>query len=210
MNEWPATDEWSAPELSAVYDPPRVPGSPEDDLARWKSASPSELRERQDWMERYAAELAAEGVYVSWPSPPGVIRYFAIDDQRAEALLRKRCGEQTELQLLGASRRVLRPHPFGSWLADGESLHVFYALPPNGEEAGGHVAAELDDCVIVALSIVDWLGAKTLMGGFRPLHATVSLEAALGDRPVIDNFDNRVRPHWKTAAKTPRPRAQDL
>jgi hypothetical protein len=64
--------------------------------------------------------------------------------------------------------RVLRPHAFGSWLADGQLLHVFYGLPHNGEEFAGVTVAERDDFVIVALSIVDWLGNKTLIGGFTP------------------------------------------
>lgn len=133
-----------------------------------------------------------------------------MDEKRGAALLRQRCGEETPLHYLGASLRGRRPHRFGSWSADGRSLHVFYALPRNGEEAGGAVVAEREDCVIVSLTIVDWLGAKTLIGGFRPSHATVPLAAELGERRVIDNHANLVRPHWKTAAKTSLPRPQDL
>jgi hypothetical protein len=64
--------------------------------------------------------------------------------------------------------------------------------------------------VIVSLMIVDWLGNKTLIGGFTPCDTTVTLNSELGDRAVIDNFDNHARPHWKTAAEVTLPRPQDL
>jgi hypothetical protein len=159
-------------------------------------------------MDRHARELGAEGIYVSGHSASGALLYFALDEAGAETALRQRCGEQTTLRYLGASREVLRPHPVGSWLAEGKALHLFHGLPHNGEEAGGCVIAERNECVIVALSIVDWLGAKTLAGGYRPSHATVALSAALGSRQVIDNFDNRVRPHWQSVAETAAPRQQ--
>jgi hypothetical protein len=91
---------------------------------------------------------------------------------------------------LGASRHVLAPHPFGSWLANGNLLHVFYGLPHNGEQPAAGVFTELGDSVIIALMIRDWRGAKTLRGGFSPAHVTLELKAPLGDRIVIDNFDN--------------------
>jgi hypothetical protein len=53
--------------------------------------------------------------------------------------------------------------------------------------------------VIVALSIVDWRGAQTLVGGFIASHTNVQLRAPLGDRVVIDDSENRSRPHWTPA-----------
>ena len=53
--------------------------------------------------------------------------------------------------------------------------------------------------MIVALTILDWRGAKTLIGGFIPSHATVRLDSPVGDRVVIDDAENRARPHWKQA-----------
>jgi hypothetical protein len=47
----------------------------------------------------------------------------------------------------------------------------------------------------VSLTIKDWRGAKTLVGGFIASHATVQLREPLGDRSVIDGADNRARPH---------------
>ncbi len=185
-----------------MYAPPPTPALEEDDAASWERVSPSELRERQLWVERHAEELATHGIYVSGHTACGALLYFALDEAGADAELRRRCEKPTTLQYLGASREVLRPHPFGSWLDEGTTLHLFYGLPHNGEHAGGCVIAERDDCVIAALSIVDWLGAKTLAGGYRPSHATVPLSAPLGSRQVIDNFDNRVRPHWRSAAQT--------
>ena len=64
--------------------------------------------------------------------------------------------------------------------------------------------------MIVALTILDWRGAKTLVGGFTPLHATVKLRSPLGARAVIDNSENSARPHWTAAAAINLPRPQDL
>jgi hypothetical protein len=203
-------DEWPGPELKAVYDPTRSSPPARDDPALLRTMAPEELRERSVWRRRNARELAEQGVYVVPHSASGAIEYFALDQGRAEQLLRERCSDGAELRYLGASMLVLHPHPFGSWLADGRSLHIFFGLPHNGEEFAGCTVAERDDRVIVALSIVDWLGAKTLIGGFTPSHAPLTLDAELGGRPVIDNFDNRVRPHWKAAAQIPLPRPQDL
>lgn len=74
----------------------------------------------------------------------------------------------------------------------------------------GTLVTEREDCVLVSVTIVDWLGNKTLVGGFIPQFATVTLDTELGARPVVDCFDNRARPHWRTAAKIPLPRSQDL
>jgi hypothetical protein len=55
---------------------------------------------------------------------------------------------------------------------------------------------ETESIVLVALTILDRRGAKRLIGGFTPSHATVRLAHPLGDRVVIDDAHNRVRPHW--------------
>ena len=146
---------------------------------------------------RDAAELASLGVRVR-PLPGGELLYVSADQKRAEQLLRDRFGADVTLDYLGASLRTLRAHPFGSWLAEGCALHLFYALGHNGEEPGGCVIVERDDCILVSLSIVDWLGPRTLVRGFTPSHATVTLQGDPCDRPVVDCFDNRVRPHWTT------------
>lgn len=75
-------------------------------------------------------------------------------------------------------------------------LHVFYGLQHNGERPGSCQAFEDDNAVVVSLTVSDWHGAKTLIGGFTPSHATVELSRPLGDRVVIDDSANRVRPHW--------------
>ena len=201
--------EWPAPELKAVYEPTRSSAPARDPGALWGTVGSEELRARSELRERHEQELGEHGVYISFAAS-GAIEYFAFDQGHAEQLLRERCTEGTELRYLGASMRVLCPHPFGSWLADGRLLHVFYALPRNGAQFAGCAFAQRADCVIVALSIVDWLGWKTLIGGFTPSHATVTLDAELDARPVIDNFDNHSRPHWKITAQIPLPRPQDL
>lgn len=196
--------------MLAVYDPTRVPAPAAEREVDWADVPAEELQARQEQLQRHQAELAAEGVFIFDYTAGGRLRYFARAPDIAQRLLRERFGDDVELMYLGASRRALRPHPFGSWLVEGPALHVFYGLPHNGERFAGCIAAEEPDCVIVSLTIVDWLGAKTLIGGFKPSHATVTLQAELGERVVVDNFDNRPRPHWTAAAAVALPRPQDL
>lgn len=159
-----------------------------------------------------AEELAEQGVSLSHTGPGrnGLeIGYFATDFEGAEQLLRDRYGSFSTITYHGATRYRIREHPFGSWLAEGTQLHLFYGLPHNGEAPAGCTAVEREDTVIVSLTIRDWWGAKTLIGGFTPSHMTVELEGPLGRRAVIDNSENRARPHWTVAAKTKLPRPQD-
>ena len=52
-------------------------------------------------------------------------------------------------------------------------------------------------------SVLDWLGPKTLVGAFTPEHATVELAAPVAERVVVDNADNRARPHWTQVPPRP-------
>jgi hypothetical protein len=113
------------------------------------------------------------------------IAFYAWDQQEAERFLRDRYGASLILDYRGAGPHTFRAFPFASWLAEGDLLHVFYALAHNGERAGGCVAYED--------------GPKRLVGGFTPSHATMQLERPLGSRVVIDDHANRVRPHWTDA-----------
>jgi hypothetical protein len=147
--------------------------------------------------------LKAEGVFVtggSHDADGAQITYFAADQARAEALLRERFGDAIHPRYQGAGLHRFRPFPFASWHADGKRLHVFYALPLNGERPGGCLAHETDDSVTVALLIRDWRGWKTLVGGFTPAHATVALTRPLDGRVVIDDSVNQARPHWTVVA----------
>lgn len=72
----------------------------------------------------------------------------------------QRWGERfhqfAEFEYLGASRYAIRSQPFGSWLASGTDLHVFYALDHNGEQPAGCSVLEFDDKVVVSITIRDW------------------------------------------------------
>jgi hypothetical protein len=127
------------------------------------------------------------------------IAFYAWDQQEAEHFLRDRYGTGLILEYQGASSRTFRAFSFASWLAEGDLLHVFYALAHNGERPGSCLAWEDERSVVVALSIKDSRGPKHLVGGFTPSHATVQLERPLQDRVVIDDSANRVRPHWSEA-----------
>jgi hypothetical protein len=124
------------------------------------------------------------------------ISYLAWDQHAAEQILHQRYGTDVDLHYAGASTRTFRPFPFGSWLEEDDHLHVFYALHHNGERPGGCQAFEDDQSIVVALTINDSRGAKHLIGGFTPSHATVKLSRPVGHRVVIDDSANAVRPHW--------------
>ncbi len=121
------------------------------------------------------------------------------DDAAAVAAPRSRFGDGAKLNYRGASEHTFSPFPFASWHAEDDLLHVFYGSPRNGERPVGCRAFENDRPVVVALTIEDWRGAKTAIGGFTPSHATGRLSRTLGDRIVIDDSHNRVRTHWTLA-----------
>jgi len=168
---------------------------------------PAAMTERESTrlqQEVHAArsELADQGIFVTRHGH-GVdgfeVSYLAWDQAAAVAALRSRFGDGVKLNYRGASDHTFSPFPFASWLAEDDLLHLFYGLPHNGERPGGCQAFENDRAVVVALTIKDWRGAKTAIGGFIPSHATVHLSRPLGDRVVIDDSHNRVRSHWTSA-----------
>jgi hypothetical protein len=190
--------EWPGRTPEEIYMPPRPDA--DDVVAGSERFSDDELAAAHERLQADADALAHEGIrLMSFGRQDGrlAIEYCAPERERAEDILLDRYGGFATLAYQGASRWALRPQPFGSWLAEENRLHVFYGLGLNGERPGPCVAAECSDGVVVALSVLDWIGAKRLLGGFTPSHATVELAAPVGDRPVIDNAANRARPHWR-------------
>jgi hypothetical protein len=159
----------------------------------------AELRTRGREVAAQSQELAAEGIFLTRHGmgvDGFVIEYLAADFERADRVLQARFGDFATIRYQGASNHTFRSFPFGSWLSNEDQLHVFYGLPRNGERPEGCEAFETESAVIVSLKILDWRGAKTLVGGFIPSHATVQLRAPLITRAVIDDAENRSRPHW--------------
>lgn len=172
--------------------------------------SEREMTEFSRRLREAMGQLAEQGILISTmhPEPDAYkVNYFAADPARAERTLRERFGAFAAFEYLGASRYAIRPQPFGSWLASGNDLHVFYGLGRNGEQPASCSALEFDDSVVVAVLIRDLVGVKTLIGGFTRSHCTITLSRPLGDRAVIDNADNVARPHWTIAANTSRHRS---
>ena len=162
----------------------------------------AELRRRGEQVRIQSEQLAAEGIILtrSGSTVDGfVIDYLAADRVRAQRVMQERFGDFATVRYRGASHHTFTAFPFGSWLAEGNQLHVFYGLPRNGERPSGCQAFEAEVAVVVALFILDWRGAKTLVGGFTPAHASVKLQEPLGDRDVIDDAQNLARPHWTRA-----------
>jgi len=166
--------------MLAVYIPPPAAAQPGPfdssaaELAVWDQSALDD--------ESVSAELHPLGITLSLVHDGGVF-YFAVDPEFAERELRRLAGPNIPARWIGASTEGLRMCPFGSWLADGLTLHLFYALRLNGEQPGGCVIVERVDRVLVSLMIVDHQGATTLVGGFTPAHATVALRAEIGDVP---------------------------
>lgn len=181
--------------LSEVIEPDRlVIGSAE--------ASEREVRAREQEVRAQVEQLAEQGIFLTRHGT-GLegfeISYLAFDDERADRVLRDRFGDFATIHYDGASNHTFRPVAFGSWLAHEDQLHLFYGLPRNGERPAGGQVFETERAVIVAVMILDWRGAKRLIGGFIPSHATVQLRDPLGDRVVIDDAANRTRSHWTQA-----------
>jgi hypothetical protein len=177
------------------------------------SYSDRELRDLADTVSADSTGLAAQGIYITRYSrtPDGLdLGYYAADFEPADRLLQDRYGSFATIHYNGASRYAIREQPFGSWHAHEHRLHVFYGLHHNGEQPASATVVEREDSVIVSVTILDWRGMKTLIGGFVPSHLTVDLRQPLGERAGIDNSENRARPHWSEAAKIALPRPQDL
>jgi hypothetical protein len=156
-------------------------------------------RRLQEVARAQQSALAEQGIFLTM-SGQGIegfeIEYLAWHPSAAEVTLRQLFGDGVILRCRGASSRAFSTFPFASWHAEDEQLHVFYGLPHNGEGTGGCQASEDDGAVVVSLTIKDWRGAKTLIGGFTPSHATVTLARPFGKHVVIDDSANLVRPHW--------------
>ena len=166
------------------------------------TATEQDLRDLQQRVHEQSDDLKAHGIFLSMHGTTidgFKIEYQAWDPEAAEKTLRERFGAVPVLHWRGASNHTFKPFPFGSWLTEGHRLVVFYGLPHNGEAPGSCQAFEDETSVVVSLTIKDWLGAKTLIGGFTPSHATIDLARQLDDRVVIDASANRARPHWTKA-----------
>jgi hypothetical protein len=161
--------------------------------------SEREQRELCDRIENDVPGLAQLGIELSswWSDETGVqVQYFAADRDQAQRLLRGRWGPTVNPTWLGPSLLAEEPQPFGSWIAEGRRLTVFYPLHHNGARPGSCSAQELPDRVIVSLTILEPQGFQTAVGGFKPAHATIELAAPLGDRTVIDAAHDLPRPEW--------------
>jgi hypothetical protein len=122
------------------------------------------------------------------------LRYFAADREHARRTLSERYGPMLVSEWLGPSGLAEAPRPFGSWVADGSQLTVFYALAH--DRPGTCRAEEHADRVLVALSVLAPQGAVNGAFLWRPSHATVQLRAPLDQRLVIDAAENVPRPRW--------------
>jgi hypothetical protein len=162
--------------------------------------SREELNALGDRITEELNELEALGIDPSGiaPARDGVeFEYFATDRAEAERVLSSRYGPAVRPTRIGLSRVAEERQPFGSWVSEGTELTIFYPLPHNGEKPGTCTATELEDKIVVTLTILAQQGWQTLIGGYKPSHATVGLSRPVGDRTVIDSAHNAPRPRWR-------------
>jgi hypothetical protein len=167
--------------------------------ARYSQRELSEFQERVSQDQTMLADLGID-LHSSGPHHDGLhVDYFAADQPRAEALLRDRYGPMVIPNWIGSSAEVEEPQTFGSYISEGTTLTVFYALDINADRPGNCTVQEYADRVVVSLTILAWKGARTLVGGWRPSHASVELSRPVGDRTVIDAAAGVARPGWTSA-----------
>ena len=85
---------------------------------------------------------ARHGDYTARQDDGLTISFFSPDRERGERALTERYGAMIITEWLGPASIAEEPCPFGSWIADGRKLTVFYALPHNGERPGRCTASE--------------------------------------------------------------------
>jgi hypothetical protein len=68
---------------------------------------------------------------------------------------------------LGPEPFAEEPQSFGSWVADGRELTVFYPLNINGDRPGQCRAHEQPDCMMVTVTVRAPIGAVTAAAGFN-------------------------------------------
>jgi hypothetical protein len=145
-------------------------------------------------------ELAALGIDIaSTGVAHNCIRteFCAADPDRSLQLLTERYGPALRAVWLAGSRTAEIPKAFGSWVADGTQLTMFYGLHHNSERPGRVEFLELTEAVIVTVIVTRvMVGPVTAVGGYRPAHATVELEVPLGKRPVLDAAGSPARRRW--------------
>ena len=160
-----------------------------------------ELEALVDRMLTDLPELDAAGFQFAgaWGDPArGVVEVEIIggsDEAAAREYLAARYGDAVAVEWLGPHSHREVPHPFGSWVAEGRRIRVFFGLDHNGQRRGeARVAQETDERVVIALSRLQPVGLTTLIGGFRPQHADLDLREPVGERVVIDASAGVVRP----------------
>jgi Bacterial RNA polymerase, alpha chain C terminal domain len=184
----------------------------------------SELSAIEDRIRADEPELTAAGLrleYVWFGREGGGVVYVGViggSDERAIAeFFAARYGEAVVAVWLGPNSHKEVAHAFGSWTAEGRRIRVFYGLDFNGQLHGqARVEQETDGQIVIALSRLEPVGAKTLIGGFSKHQADVELREPAGDRAVIDASAGVARPsvvqlrsrpdrHWPYPAGPDRP-----
>jgi hypothetical protein len=183
----------------------------------------AELRAIEDRIDADTPQLTDAGLRLEsvWSKPErGVVEVYVIggsDESAVAELFAGRYGEAVVVVWLGPRPHREVAHPFASWTSEGHRIRVFFALDHNGQRPGkARVERETDEHIVIALSRLEPVGRKTLIGGFAAHQADVELRAPVGSRAVVDASAGVARPsveelrsrperHWPYPAGRGRP-----
>jgi len=144
------------------------------------------------------SDLGFQWIQMGGVPSAGRIEVEVIGPAGAEAAARlfaERYGPIVQTEWLGPGRTREVPHPFGSWMSEGDLLRVYFGLDHNGEELAGTAVTQQDAAqVVVAITRSEPVGPTTMIGGFQACHADLQLEHPLGRREVIDASCGERRP----------------
>lgn len=210
MNGWPDPGDHSAflaPEPAEPWLQARTPTEPQSAgpspqregdretpfSARQLHALQARVNDDHDELSALGIDVASTGVAEDCVE----IEFCAADPDRSLRLLTERYGPALGAVWLAESRTVEVPKAFGSWIADGTRLTVFYGLDHNTERPVRVELLELAQAVIVTVIVSRiMVGPVTAVGGYRRAHTTVELELPLANRPVLDAAGSPARPRW--------------
>lgn len=153
------------------------------------------VNDEHDELTELGIDVASTGVADGFMQ----IEFCATDPDWSLRLLTARYGPALRAVWLAESRTAEVPKAFGSWIANGMQLTMFYGLDHNTERPGRVELLQLAEAVIVTVIVTRvMVGPVTAVGGYRRAHATVELEAPLGNRPVLDAAGSPARPRWRS------------
>jgi hypothetical protein len=120
------------------------------------------------------------------------LQVAAADPERAREEIRRRYGDQVEVEVVAASAYVVEDVPWECWTDDSGTRVTIWALDhtEGAELRASH--QESHDEVVITLSGPRWQGAHTCIG--FTVRKDVQLSQPVGRRRIIDGATGSQRP----------------